>query len=90
MSQKSKQREKVLRAGMDKTIEDVDEVNVDLGFGSQIYWVEYWVNGIYGKTSMCPNCPELFWTDIRRKHNIKTIRQFRFNIIKQIGTSNVY
>lgn len=78
------------RRGLSKVEEEVDEVQVDLGFGSQIYWIEYWVNDSYGKTSMCPNCPDLFWADIKRKHNIKTIRQFRFNIIKQIGTSYVY
>ena len=75
---------------MQKSVECEPEILLDLGFGSQIYLIEYWVNDTYGKGVMCPNNADFFWLWVKRKHNIKTIRQFRFNIIKQVGTSNVY
>ena len=59
-----------------------------LGTGSEIFWIEYICNGTTGKTSMCPNAPELTWMDMTRKYG--TIKTFEFKILKQLGKSQYY
>lgn len=76
-----------MRKGLDKY---EPECSVDFGFGSEIYLIEYDVNGIKGKTTMCPNCQELFWVFLKRKHKLNKIKSFNYKILKEIGKSFYY
>jgi len=78
------------RKGLQKTADLEPEGVFDLGFGSEIYWVSYVVNGETGKTPMCPNCPDLFWATLKRRHRINKIKTFEYEIIKQVGKSQYY
>ena len=76
-----------MRKGLDKKQK---EVVVDLGFGSEIFWIRYNVNGIDGKTVLCPNNSDFFWSWIRRKHKLSRIESFRYEILKKVGESSYY
>jgi len=76
------------RKGLQKTSRP--EITTDLGFGSDIFFIEYKVNGIHGRTSMCPNAAELFWPFLKEKHGIKRIYEFEYKILKNLGKSSYY
>ena len=90
MTPRSKYPGRESRATMTKTVVELPDAECDLGFGSEIFWVEYVVNGIRDTTSLCPNAAHLFWEWLKRKHSIKTIKTFEYKIIKQIGESIAY
>ena len=79
-----------MRPGLTKTGSDNPSLEIDFGTGSEIYWISYTVNDQPGKTTMCPNAPNLTITDIHRKHKLKKIVSFQYEIIKQIGLSQYY
>ena len=65
-------------------------MDLDLGTGSEIYLINYKVNGKSGHTVLCPNAVDFFWDALKKKHKLKEIKSFWYEKVKVVGISNYY